>query len=94
MLDTEKISTSKEENIFSTFQPKPSVRNSFRRKKGDSPLVYILNLKFKKEKKQSNFTNSDLWAKIVGSRNAAAIYADGIATVMLSTCCANLSSIN
>ena len=51
MLDEEKDSTSKEENTFPTFYPKPSVRNGFRRKKGDSPLVYNLNFKIKKEKK-------------------------------------------
>ena len=46
-----------------------------RRKKGDNPLVYNLNLKVKKEKKkQSSFTNPDPWARIVGSRNTAAIY--------------------
>ena len=39
MLDTEKNSTSKYENIFPTFHPRPSVRKGFRRKKGDSPLV-------------------------------------------------------
>ena len=68
---------------FPTFYPKPSVRNGFRRKKGDSPLVYNLNLKIEKEKKQSNFTNPDPWARIVGSRNTAAIYIDGIATAAL-----------
>ena len=52
-------------------------------KKGDSPFVYNLNLKVKKEKKQSNFTNPDPWARIVGSRNTAAIYIDGIATTAL-----------
>ena len=83
MLDAEKDSTSKEENTFPTFYPKPSVRNGFRRKKGDSPLVYNLNLKIKKEKKQSNYTNPDPWARIVRSRNTAAIYIDGIATTAL-----------
>ena len=43
----------------------------FRRKKGDNPLVYNLNLRTKKEKKQSSFTNPDLWARTVGSRNTA-----------------------
>ena len=81
--NAEKDSTSKEENTFPTFYPKPSVRNGFRRKKGDSPLVYNLNLKIKKEKKQSNYTNPDPWARIVGSRNTAAIYIDGIATTAL-----------
>ena len=83
MLDAEKDSTSKEENTFPTFYPKPSVRNGFRRKKGDSPFVYNLNLKVKKEKKQSNYTNPDPWARIVGSRNTAAIYMNGIATTAL-----------
>ena len=45
MLDAEKDSPSKEENTCPTFYPKPCVRNGFRRKKGDSPLVYNLNLK-------------------------------------------------
>ena len=83
MLDAEKNSTSKEENTIPTFSPKPSVRNGFRRKKGDSPLVYNLNLKIKKEKKQLNYTNPYPWARIVGSRNTAAIYIDGIATTAL-----------
>ena len=83
MLDAEKDSTSKEENSFPTFYPKSSVRNGFRRKKGDIPFVYNLNLKVKKEKKQSNYTNPDPWARIVGSRNTAAIYMNGIATTAL-----------
>ena len=66
-----------------TFTPTPNVRNGFRRKKGESPFTYNLNLKVKKEKKQSNFTNPDPWARIVGSRNTAAIYMDGIATTAL-----------
>ena len=45
--------------------------------------MYDLNLKVKKEKKQSNCTNPDPWARIVGSRNTAAIYMDGIATTAL-----------
>ena len=57
-----------------TFIPTPTVRNGFRRKKGDNPLVYNLNLKTKREKKQSSFINPDLWVRIVGSRNTAAIY--------------------
>ena len=59
-----------------TFTPTSNVRNGFRRKKG-------LNLKVKKEKKQSNFTNPDPWARTVGSRNTAAIYMNGIATTAL-----------
>ena len=66
-----------------TFIPTSNVRNGFRRKKGDSPFSYNLNLKVKKEKKQSNCTNPDPWARIVGSRNTAAIYMNGIATTAL-----------
>ena len=46
-------------------------------------MVYNLILKIKKEKKQSNFTKPDPWARIVGSRNTAAIYIDGKATTTL-----------
>ena len=85
MLNLEKDSskTNSENTSSHTFTPTPNVRNGFRRKKGDSPFTYNLNLKVKKEKKQSNFTNPDPWARIVGSRNTAAIYMDGIATTAL-----------
>ena len=85
MLNLEKNSSkANSENISShTFTPTSNVRNGFRRKKGDSPFTYNLNLKVKKEKKQSNFTNLDPWARIVGSRNTAAIYMNGIATTAL-----------
>ena len=85
MLDSEKnTSNSTSVNDTShTFVPTPNVRNGFRRKKGDSPFVYNLNLKVKKEKKQSNCTNPDPWARTIGSRNTAAIYMDGIATTAL-----------
>ena len=66
-----------------TFIPTPTVRNGFRRKKGDNPLVYNLNLKVKKEKIKSSFTNPDPWARIVGSRNTVAIYINGKATTAL-----------
>ena len=85
MLNLEKESSQNDsENQNShTFNPTPRVRNGFRRKKGDSPFAYNLNLKVKKEKKQSDCTNPDPWARIVGSRNTAAIYVDGIATTAL-----------
>ena len=85
MLNLEKESSKNDsENRNShTFNPTPRVRNGFRRKKGDSPLAYNLNLKVKKEKKQSSCTNPDPWDRIVGSRNTAAIYVDGIATTTL-----------
>ena len=85
MLNLEKESSkdNSENKSSHTFNPTPRVRNGFRRKKGDSPFAYNLNLKVKKEKKQSNCTNPDPWARIVGSRNTATIYVDGIATTAL-----------
>ena len=85
MLELEKNpskSTSVDDTSHS-FTPTSNVRNGFRRKKGDSPFTYNLNLKVKKEKKQSNCTNPDPWARIVGSRNTAAIYMNGVATTAL-----------
>ena len=82
MLELEKNS-SKSTSVDDTshsFTPTSNVRNGFRRKKGDTPFTYNLNLKVKKEKKQSNCTNPDPWARIVGSRNTAAIYMNGVAT--------------
>ena len=47
-------------------------------------LWYTISiLKLRKRKKQSNFTNPDPWARIVGSRNTAAIYTDGRAPTAL-----------
>ena len=56
--------------------------------------MYNLNLKIRKEKKQSNFTNPDPWARIVESRNTAAIYIDGIATTALYDTGAELQLIS
>ena len=82
-LEKESSKHNSENTCSHTFNPTPRVRNGFRRKKGDSHFSYNLNLKVKKEKKQSNCTNPDPWARIVGSRNTAAIYVDGIATTAL-----------
>ena len=52
MLELEKNS-SKSTSVDDTthsFTPTSNVRNGFRRKKGDSPFTYDLNLKVKKEK--------------------------------------------
>ena len=85
MLEFEKSSSKSTsvDDTSHTFTSSPNVRNGFRRKKGDSPFSYNLNLKVKKEKKQSNCTNPDPWARIVGSRNTAAIYMNGVATTAL-----------
>ena len=83
MLEVEKNSSSKKETTEELEYEKSTVRNGFRKKKGDSPFVYNLNLKIKKERKQPSFTNPDPWARIVGSRNTAAIYIDGTTTTAL-----------
>ena len=81
MLELEKNSpkSTSVDDASHSFTPTSNVRNGFRRKKEDSPFTYNLNLKVKKEKKQSNCTNPDPWARIVGSRNTAAIYMNGVA---------------
>ena len=87
MLESEKNSSNSTsvDDTSHTFVPTSNVRYGFRRKKGDSPFSYNLNLKVKKEKKQSNCTNPDPWARIVGSRNTAAIYMDGMFTALFDT---------
>ena len=66
MLELEKNSSKSTsvDDASHTFIPTSNVKNGFRRKKGDSPFPYNLNLKVKKEKKQSNCTNPDPWARI------------------------------
>ena len=94
MLESEKDSTSKKETTGKLEYERSTARKGFGRKKGDSPFVYNLNLKVKKEKKQSNFTNPDPWTRIVGNRNTAAIYLDGIATTALYDTCAELHLVS
>ena len=64
MLESEKNSSNSTSvgDTSHTFIPTPNVRNGFRRKKGDSTFVDNLNLKVRKEKKQSNCTTPDPWA--------------------------------
>ena len=79
---------------FAEIDSIPKVRRGFRRKKGESPCVCHMNVKFKKEKKQSTFLNPHPWARLVGSRNTAAIYIDGIATTALYDTGAELQLIS
>ena len=79
---------------FVEFDSTPRFRKGFRRKKGESPYVCDMNVKFKKEKKQSTFLNPDPWARLVGSRNTAAIYIDGFATTALYDTGAELQLIS
>ena len=82
--DTSQNSNSESDSkSFTEIDSTPKIRKGFRRKKGESPYVCDMNVKFKKEKKQSTFLNPDPWARLVGSRNTAAIYIDGIATTAL-----------
>ena len=55
MLNLEKDSSKIDSGNTSshTFTPTPSVRKGFRRKKGDSPFTYNLNLKEKEKKSNS-----------------------------------------
>ena len=52
MLESEKNSpnSTSVDDTSHTFAPTPNIRNGFRRRKGDSPFVYNLNLKVKKER--------------------------------------------
>ena len=52
---------------FAEIDSTPKVRKGFRRKKGESPYICDMNVKFKKEKKQPIFLNPDPWARLVGS---------------------------
>ena len=41
-------------------------KKGFRRKKGESPIEIQTDIKIKKEKKQSNYTNPDAWGRLIG----------------------------
>ena len=72
--DTSQNSNSESDpKTFAEIDSIPKIRKGFRRKKGESSYVCDMNVKFKKEKKQSTFLNPDPWARLVGSRNTAAI---------------------
>ena len=93
--DTSQNSNSETDSkTFVEVDSTPRFRKGFRRKKGESPYVCDMNVKFKKEKKQSTFLNPDPWARLVGSRNTAAIYIDGIATTALYDTGAELQFIS
>ena len=93
--DTSQNSNSETDSkTFAEFDSTPRFRKGFRRKKGESPYICDMNVKFKKEKKQSTFLNPDPWARLVGSRNTAAIYIDGIATTALYDTGAELQLIS
>ena len=41
-------------------------RTGFRRKKGENPIEIQTEVKMKTVKRQSNYTNPDAWARLVG----------------------------
>ena len=58
--DTSQNSNSETDSkTFVEVDSTPRFRKGFRRKKGESPYVCDMNVKFKKEKKQSTFLNPD-----------------------------------
>ena len=52
-------------------------KNGFRRKKGENPIEIQADIKMKKIKRQSNYTNPDAWAGLIGRTNTAPIYLEG-----------------
>ena len=49
-------------------------KKGFRRKKGENPIEIQADIKMKKVKRQSNYTNPDAWARLIGRTNTALIY--------------------
>ena len=61
-------------------------RKGFRRKKGENPMEIQTQIKMKTVKRQSNYTNPDAWARLVGRTNTAPIYLEGhLVTGLLDT---------
>ena len=52
-------------------------KKGFRRKKGENPIEIQADIKMKKFKRQSNYTNPDAWARLIGRSNTAPIYLEG-----------------
>ena len=82
------------------FQPPPTEaqfnydsRKGFRKKKGESPFNIEVDIKIKKEKRQSKYSNPDPWARLIGRANTAPIYLDGHLTLSLLDTGAQLSLI-
>ena len=52
-------------------------KKGFSRKKGENPTEIQADIKMKKIKRQSNYTNPDAWARLIGRSNTAPIYLEG-----------------
>ena len=46
-------------------------------KKGENPIEIQADIKIKKIKRQSIYTNPDAWARLIGGANTAPIYLEG-----------------
>ena len=46
-------------------------KKRFQEKKGESPIEIQTDIKIKKEKKQSNYTNPEAWGRLIGRINTA-----------------------
>ena len=61
-------------------------KKGFRRKKGENSIEIQTDIKIKKEKKQSNYTNPDAWGRLIGRINTAPIFLEGhLVTSLLNT---------
>ena len=71
-------------------------RKGFRSKKGENPIEIQTEIKMKKKqnKRQSNYTNPDSWARLVGRTNTAPIYLEGHLVTGLLDTGSQLSMIN
>ena len=69
-------------------------RKGFRRRKGENPIEIQIDIKMKKVKRQSNYTNPDAWARLVGRTNTALIYLEGHLVTGLLYTGSQLSMIN
>ena len=69
-------------------------KKGFRRKKGENPIEIQVDIKMKKVKRQSNYTNPDAWARLIGRSNTAPIYLKGHQVTGLLDTGSQLSMIN
>ena len=54
-----------------------SKQKRFSDKKRESPIEIQADIKMRKIKRQSNYTNSDEWTRLIGRANTGPIYLEG-----------------
>ena len=69
-------------------------RKCFRIKKSKNPIEIQIDIKMKKIKRQSNYTNPDVWARLFGRTNTAPIYLEGHLVTRLLDTVSKLSMIS